>query len=402
MRRYWLSIFLALFGISGIAGYYVVGASEEPPAFKLETMEGDPEAAAPIRITGNFANRIKANIFQITATGSRYLPDEGLLDRPHPLWMDYPFYRQLLEDHRGFMRKKWVESNMYADEQRLVYADVVTRSNRATSYSILLDLLDRESGRTIHKEMEMPTPDTNDWAVVCDVQVVGKELHVLVQKRVGNGGEMALMYVDHVFDLEGSYMRDVPLDFKSSKPKFEVRFMGGNGEAEAKHYAGFWSEEHDASDLDANGNPRLIYRTFVFRYETGQITAIGEARREKLYNQEFQYVHQVENDALYVARVDNDKQSIEVVRHDLVTKRQSDFELKFESLGASSLQMIRIVADRIYLLLLDPRSSGNLIVALDGSNGKVIYKGKITPEDNSDKLRAASHDWQATNIEFMY
>lgn len=400
MRRYWLSIVLALFGMCGIAGYYAVGASDDLPAFKLATISGDPVAAAPIRISAHYENRIKLQFAELTAKGSSF-PKEGLLARPMPVWTEYPVFRKLLADHRGFMRKKTNDGSLYVDEKRIVYADVYSKPNRTTAYSIQLDVLDQVSGKTMHKDIPMSSANMNDWAVVCDVQVTGEELHILVQKSVLQpSNERRIEYVDHVLDLAGNPKHDVPLD-KWNNVDAKVNFITSAGEVQASKYAGFWSEEQPP---DANGNvdPRNVnHRWYAYDYETGELAQIGDVRKERTTSAGFMYENVVEDGVFYMARSENDKSVLEVARHDLTTKQTRVMNIAYKSLGGNSLQSYCIRAGRVYLLLTDTGSPKELLVALDASSGDVVYKGQITAEGDTDKALAANQDFRPVYIDYM-
>ncbi|TYP72458.1 hypothetical protein [Paenibacillus methanolicus] len=403
MKRYWLSIVLALFGVCGIAGYYVFGASDELPAFKLTTISGDPKEAEPLQITAQYENRIKLKYLYLTTKGSRYQPDEGLLDRPRPSWMDYPFYRKLLKDHRGFMRKKTVDSSLYVDEKRLVYADVRSETDRA-DYTIILDILDRASEETLHKEGTMPLPELNNWTIVSDVQVRGEDLHVLVQKSVKlrTGNEVRYEYVDHVFDLTGKHKRDMKLDFGLETPNNSTYFIYRNGEVGSSEFAGFWSQEQQQSEADFDGTPYWTYRAYTYSYDTGRITQVGDARLEKPNTPGYMYENWLEAGVFYTARSDHAKHSLEVERHELGTKRKHALTIEYDTLGGKELQSIRITAGRIYLLLSIPESEEELLVALDVSNGKVLYKGKISAEDGTENVMDVNQDLRPVRIDYNY
>ncbi|MFC4101201.1 hypothetical protein [Paenibacillus xanthanilyticus] len=401
MKRYWLSIVLALFGVCGIAGYYTVGASDELPAFKLTTVSGDPKEADPLQITAQYENRIKLKYLYITTNGSRYEADEGLFDRPRPLWMDYPFYRKLLEDHRGFMRGKWLHSSLYSDENWIVYADVKSETDR-TDYTINLDVLDRASGKTNRKELIVPLPDKNNWTTVSDVQVRGEEVHVLVQKGVKlySGNEIGFEYLDHVFDLTGNHKRDAKIDFGLNSPGIRTNFVDRSGEIGSNGFAGFWLDEEQSGS--ANKGSKRIYRAYAYNYDTGVVTLIGEARSEMPDTPGYTYENHLEDGKFYIARRDNAKQNLEVVQYDLETNQKQAFNFKYEDHGGGTLQTFRIAANRIYLILSDRQTAQKLLVVLDASNGESVYKARISAVGDEEQARTANVDLRPININYMY
>lgn len=128
MRRYWLSILMVVLGVSGIATYYSYGRLDFLPDYKLETIQGDAKEGAVIELSGSQYLERRSEALNINFKGSEYYRSNENM-RKNVLSGDSWFYKQpdikqMIKDHKSFMRGKLNAQGFYRDEEWVVYAEV--------------------------------------------------------------------------------------------------------------------------------------------------------------------------------------------------------------------------------------------------------------------------------------
>ncbi len=72
MRRYWLSIIIAVLAVSGIGSYYAFARQNYLPEYKLETMQGDPQEGAAVTLSGSYYGDMRSEPLKVNTAGSEY------------------------------------------------------------------------------------------------------------------------------------------------------------------------------------------------------------------------------------------------------------------------------------------------------------------------------------------
>ncbi len=97
MKRYWMTLLFSLLAIGGISVYYSMGSVDHLPDFKLEALEGDPDELGAVSLTGTYGGRMKSEVVEVTAAGSRY-QDRNTNVRNQLLGRDKWFSRSMMFD----------------------------------------------------------------------------------------------------------------------------------------------------------------------------------------------------------------------------------------------------------------------------------------------------------------
>jgi hypothetical protein len=211
MKRYGLSIAFVLLIIISIGTYYTQATTSHYPNFKLVKQFGDESEIEGVSLAGGYINNLNYRTNPsviVDSSGSTYT------NRSTVLLID-PFYwyssevKQLVSDHRQFMRGKRNVNAIYEDEYMLVYADVKSDdafSSGSRSFYFDVSVLDKIQKKSWSYEVSVPNRDSEYMINVQDVQVFEDEIVVVTSNYTNRVGTEY-----HLYRL-GLANKQIPLD----------------------------------------------------------------------------------------------------------------------------------------------------------------------------------------------
>lgn len=188
MKRYWLTLAIAAFAMTGLGAYYVAGAALPPPEFRLETAEGSADEVKDLELIVYFKGWRDGEYASIGTAGTRYEYEIS------PVRRDFfdaraPYYwtediRSLQRAYPGFMRRKSSGAQLYKDEQYVVYAKAqlwLESAEGKPRFVLRGDLLHRASGKATQIRTPVTMEQIYGGAGLIDVQRRDDRLFLLVR-----------------------------------------------------------------------------------------------------------------------------------------------------------------------------------------------------------------------------
>jgi len=402
MRRYWLSILIAVLAASGIATYYSYGRLNYLPEYKLETIQGDAKEGAVIELSGSYYFDRRSEFLKINTNGSEYGNSDSNI-RINVLngdsWLyDQPSIQQMIKDHKTFMRGKDEYQGFYRDEEWIIYAEVKTskKGPEAASAVFQLELLQESSDNVSKLEVTYELPKTvnitkstnyrNEYFNLVDVQRVDEEIHLLVSTydydNESSGYEIFVIDMKSGKLLRNNNFESLGINIISNKKDvyIQVGYMGGTeGEYSVPSEKMLFTvreEKISKEDKEANKVPEtLSEKYFAYSYRTGLMTELTNLSIKNAWTS-------LKGDYYYLAEIGPDY--ISLSRYHLLTNK---FEKAYAKLSAEQLHVDEIKAalirsNRVYLLTKQADVAGASV--LDLSTGKLLYTGRVA-ETSADK-----------------
>lgn len=182
MRRYGLSIVFVLLIVISIGTFYIQTTASSYPDFILKKQYGDEKEIEGVSLRGQyFNNRINATI-NVSSAGTKYMNERSLFGLIDPYYWDNGEVKQIVSEHRQFMRGKRGFNGIYEDDQLLVYAEAKSDdsvSSGVRRFYFEVSVLDKKQNKTWSYEVSVPDGELNRIINVLDVQVFGDEIIVV-------------------------------------------------------------------------------------------------------------------------------------------------------------------------------------------------------------------------------
>lgn len=270
MKRYMLSILLAIFAFGGIGSYYVYGALTRPPDYRIEVTEGEERLFSGVLIAGHYERRWNSRYVEVATAGSKYM-DERSLFKPQNR---HPLERELERNAHGFLRgKSHTPVNFYADGRQIVYAETNTKPTGGQRHDVTAEvaMLDRQSGKRTAFRTVLETRDYAAWSYLADVQAIGDELHLFVE--IDRGWKVYVLAPD------GERLRtvDIPLEAGWQEAEDGTRrraSLAVNHRPHApKGVVGLYVRTYGPGDDGGSGLKRIDL--YVYDYAAEEVRLIG-------------------------------------------------------------------------------------------------------------------------------
>ena len=426
MKRYLLSAVLAVFAVGAIGSYYLFAAKGGMPEYQLKRVEGDASIGETFELGGSYVGGIGSKALTLSeAEGTKYRLEKGYFEgikESHYFTNASADMQRLKKEHRSFMRSKVNLNSLYEDEEYLLYADVRLYLEQSKWNTVLkYERLELATGRTVKVSRTIETDIHADWIVVGDVQRIGREVHLLLERRFhdrnerGNRIGSVNEYVDLVVELDtGMPIREIRLDAVTDAEgsvETSMRTIANERYAAPSEYAVLrthsvkYENDPQASPLDkeSNASETVDDRLVAYSYRTGETKEIPAPFGDggTLGGIDLALLN---GSTLTIAR--SNEQSIETASFDLANGNESNgiLAVRAEQVGGKSIHSYRLANGRIYALVAEESRSRNdatnhpnenrFVVVLDAASGKLLYKGR--PEyagDASDAERQMKWLW---------
>jgi hypothetical protein len=387
-KKFAWSIGLALFSLASLGTYYVLGAVDRLPQYRIVAAEGEASIGEGLKLSGVYLDGIYLDgrrlwdSVDITADGSEYDSERPPVRKlVESSWRNAGRPEEtarLQQRYRSFMRGKDNWNGLYEDEDVLVYVDAA-----AGEAALHLDVLDKGTGKRMNRRADIAAflpedADPADALQVRDVQRVGEELHVLSLKDA--------RYRIIVLDLaDGTALRAFEPDFRAAgfPDDASVHVITEQNRAASARYAVF-----------AYRSPTGQERFASYEYATGGVRLLpAESQRAGVA----QVDYALQGRRLVRTMIGWDW--IEFLTFDLDSGEIGKFRTEAEAVGAR-LILDGILADGMAVLLLQ-EADGYAIVALDAADGSLKFRGEIATDGGlaeadaqPEKLNPFSIEWK--------
>ncbi|AJS58173.1 hypothetical protein UB51_06305 [Paenibacillus sp. IHBB 10380] len=393
MRRYWFSILLSLFIIVGIGTYYVYGATDRLPEYKLSTIEGDVNEGAKIQLEGSYVGGRGSKVVSVTADGSDYQNRHSVyrdnFSNAARSWLNAESdIRQIIKDHRSFMRGKSYVGSLYKDEEWIIYADIYNDDVANSKVVLNIEILNLNSGKVNHFEPIVDGDSANSY--VEDVQLVDDQIHILiVTYSVGevDKSDQHNEYHDYVVDMNSGALTNNEILALGSKSKDNAKLYYSsitNATLSAPSDYALLLVREEEKEGNANQG-RVLYDKYLYSYayKTGKITALPDTLKTAGTVENGSY--HLEGSVLSILGYKND--FINMLRFNLDTgKADKDvISITGQQLGADNI--IRGIAKEDRLFILFHKNGIPMTAVVDVTNGDIVYKGEVVSDDEASESK---------------
>ncbi|AJY75460.1 hypothetical protein [Paenibacillus beijingensis] len=401
MKRYALSILLGLLIVAGVGSYYVYNAADRLPQYRLMTLEGNADEAAKIELSGHYGGRMRSESLTVGIDGSDYSSRESVFSKSFfgaRRWFTERYgMKQLIAEHRQFMRGKGWPFGFYKDKEWLIYVQpaILNRDKPAQRAVLNVSLLHLDSGKSQNFETIVgggPSFISGSY----DVQRLGNELHIVAaqsywpeQSADHTADSLKIEYYDYVVNMtSGQLIREVKLDpgFVNTKEiEYRIDVATGSNNVEPSAYCllvvnenKVWTNEH------GKNSERIAAHLYSYSYKTGQLTALPETLSEGKLGPRFNY--SLTGNQLYSH--DSSPGIIRLKTYNLETGvTGKEMTITAKQLGADKIDNAVLEDDRLYILM--HRSRTALAAVVNAMDGTVLYKGEAVY--NGPKKEAAAN-----------
>ncbi|OAB41110.1 hypothetical protein [Paenibacillus antarcticus] len=385
MRRYWISIVFSVFIIVGLGTYYVYGAVVDFPEYKILKVSGDVNEGSKISVQGNFSNGGGNQLLIATSEGGEYPNRRSIISQLFSgsrSWMnDQIDIRQMLNDHRSFMRGKGTISSFYKDDEWIIYADAVLNNALGVKPEIVLsiDSLNQTTGAVKHFETIVDDSLGYSYIYVEDVQLIGEQVHMLINQRSkGNLNGAAVEYHDYVVDMNnGTLINKERLvlgdNTKDNVELFDRSILNAIHSAPSDHAVLIVTDEQKR----VNDYMGIIdQHLYSYAYKTGVLTDMSDNLKSAGIDDNGEL--RLDGNVLSILNYEED--SIKLSHYNIETEKMENeiISLTDKQLDADTIIMGTTKNNKLYILYY--KSDIPKVAVLDATNGAILYTGQVVYE----------------------
>jgi hypothetical protein len=432
MKRYGLSIAFVLLIIVSIGTYYTQATTSHYPNFKLVKQFGDESEIEGVSLKGSYTNNLhyRGNPrVTVDSSGSTY-ENNAVRSFMDPFYWESSEVKQVVSEHRQFMRGKRNGNAIYEDDYLLVYADVKSDdsfSSAARSFYFDVSVLDKKLRKSWSYEVSVPNRDSEYMINVQDVQLFEDEI-VVVTSNYPNRADM----VYHLYRL-GLKNEQAPKDQVILLPQhknavnestgtvvnFDVQSVYDTYTTKPNNYSVFYARETQSvmQDTDtyvtsepvANSNQlneQKSDRSFPAKTTSAQFIIYDlrtglDVKRNTQHLVDFIKAQsdtsfmnlKLNGDHLFLTQ--QSEQGIKVIEYNIKEEKTIEHDIHLDNPNVD-LTLKLIKNQRMYMLTEDvSNKSLPHVIIVDLNTDKTIYQGAI--ELNKDK-RAQGNEWERLGL----
>lgn len=374
MKRYLLSILLAVFAIGGIGTYYAFGMMKPLPDFRLEMTEGNGRLLEKVAVTGHYDVPVGSEFASISIDGTAYDRLRTVLGRREV----HALADGLERKHRSFLRGKYDSPvNFYQDETHMVYAELNSEKTGKGVWEVTatVDMLDLQSGARTTFRVVLDDRSSDRWPYLADVQLVDGNLHLFT---VSSG-----VYRDFVVTADGHLVRvvDVATENETSGEEGEwvrkISLVTNHRPHAPKEMVGYHVRTYV---VDEAGNRQLQSMALhEYRYREGESRFVATFPPEDALD-ERPFVNLMTNDTHNVAFFSDDTLRVNQVR--LADGALDEWSVDVAQLGGERILSVFLSDEHAYVLL--KTADGYAIKVVDPGNGSVVAAGVVKDGKDGD------------------
>ncbi|MDM5247935.1 hypothetical protein [Lysinibacillus sp. G4S2] len=367
MKKYWKTILISLIIVTTIGSYYIQQAMAKNVSFKMETTNGNKGEIDNLIIHASYQNGDISRSLDISKDGSTNQSGSfigELKSRYYP-----GMFQKYIQEHRKFMRGKEANPGQYfEDEDRLIYTIFSNKEGRGDSFTLQIDILDKNTNESSSFEINMPDQVRYDWINEQDVYVENGKIKILATSYLNGEEELHIYTVDE---------NKKELEHDSILAKLE-------------------SEEVGRASIDIFNDYNKIQNENYFLYMVEKYKYLEDGEREiisspmYLYN----YLNNEVKEWTIPAELKPHTKSLvlhgtdifipvystnglELNRYNIEKKQwEEPLNFKYPSIANDKEEpSLQITDDKLYLV--NRVSDGHLFLIGDLRTGELLYEGKI-------------------------
>lgn len=181
MKRFWKIIAVCIVTVVVIGTFYIQAglAAKGNAVVDFKKVSGNEEEVDHVILNADYQVGTLFQSLQITSKETLNLTNQSLIQKLTKN-NSIPVLKNLIEQHRGFMRGKEVNPNyFYEDENLVAFACVKMEGSRHSAFDIAL--LNKKSEKTTQIQLAVPKSQTYYWIDVVEVQVIDGNLKVMAR-----------------------------------------------------------------------------------------------------------------------------------------------------------------------------------------------------------------------------
>lgn len=376
MKKYWKTILISLIILTTIGSYYIQQAMAKNVSFKIETTNGDKGEIDNLILHATYQSDEIYRSLDISKDGSTNKSESfigELKGRYYPV-----MFQKYIQEHRKFMRGKEANPSQYfEDEDRLIYTIFSNKEGRGGSFTLQIDILDKNTNESSSFEINMPDQVRYDWINERDVYVENGKIKILATSNLNDEEELHLYTVDESKkELEqDSIIAKIESDEVS---RASIEIFNDYKKIQNENYFLYMVEKYkylEDGEREIISSPMYLYN--YLNNEEKEWTIPAELKPYK------HWIILQEKDIFIPVRSTNGL----VLNRYNIEKNQWEEPINFiyPSINAKEKPSLQITDGKLYLV--DRVSDGHLFLIGDLRTGESLYEGKIIIE-NKEKLEA--------------
>lgn len=376
MKKYWKTILISLIILTTIGSYYIQQAMAKNVSFKIETTNGDKREIDNLILHATYQSDEIYRSLDISKDGSTNKSESfigELKGRYYPV-----MFQKYIQEHRKFMRGKEANPSQYfEDEDRFIYTTFSNKEGRGGSFTLQIDILDKNTNESSSFEINMPDQVRYDWINERDVYVENGKIKILATSNLNDEEELHLYTVDeNKKELEqDSIIAKIESDEVS---RASIEIFNDYKKIQNENYFLYMVEKYkylEDGEREIISSPMYLYN--YLNNEEKEWTIPAELKPYK------HWIILQEKDIFIPVRSTNGL----VLNRYNIEKNQWEEPINFiyPSINDKEKPSLQITDGKLYLV--DRVSDGHLFLIGDLRTGESLYEGKIIIE-NKEKLEA--------------
>lgn len=377
MKKYWKTILISLIIVTTIGTYYMQQAIAKNISFKIESTSGNKGEIDNLIIHAIYQSRDIYSRLDISKDGSSNQSGSfigELKGRYYP-----GMFQKYIQEHRKFMRGKEANPGQYfEDEDRLIYTIFSNKEGRGDSFTLQIDILDKNTNESSSFEINMPDQVRYDWINESDVYVENGKIKILATSNLNNEEELHLYTVDeNKKELEqDSIIAKIESEELS---RANIYIFNEYNKVQNENYFLYMVEKYKY--LEDGERKTISSPMYLYNYLNNEVKEWTIPAELKPYKN---WIILQGTDIFIPVRSTN---GLVLNRYNIEKNQwEEPVSFKYPSIAnAKEKPSIQITDGKLYLI--DRVSDGHLFLIGDLRTGESLYEGNIIIE-NKDKLDA--------------
>lgn len=378
MKKYWKIITLAAIIVLSIGTFYFHSAvyAINLPQFVIKKQSGNDALVHSVVIDGQFHQGSMDRNISITSKGSTY--DNQLSSN---IWFGKqgPIIKQLIKNHRRFMRRKALNVSSYFENQiNLVYA-TIDYSNALIHRKPMLSIsvLNKKKGRTQSFKIPIPNSDIYKYISVQDVQWMKGMLEICTLNQRDSSEEVHVYTIKKKQLISDKMVLSAPSKIKGGFAS--IGFPDVIDSTQSNSYEVFVRRD----DIQKPGKKNLGERHTLFAYNLKtKVKKKIPARQNVQVASNPMPVQAISGSTVYL-RSPDEKNVIITPYHLDKGKFGNSIKIMVPTDETSRPPEVKIHNHYVYVLFYVKGKTAAFMTVTDLHSGKVLYKGEVTETKQS-------------------
>ncbi|MGE7945608.1 hypothetical protein [Lysinibacillus sp. NPDC093688] len=375
MKKYWKTILISLIIVTTIGTYYIQQAMAKDVSFKIETISGNKGEIENLILHASYQSDNIFRRFDISKDGSTNQSGSFIgevIGRNNPV-----MFQKYIQEHRKFMRGKQFNPGQYfEDEDRLIYTFFSNKEGRGDSFTLQIDILDKNTNESSSFEINMPDQVRYDWINERDVYVENGKIKIIATSNLNNEEELHLYTVD---ENKKELEQDSIIVESDEVSRVNIDIFNDYNKIQNENYFLYMVEKYKYLE---DGEREIISSSmYLYNYLNNEVKEWTIPAELKSYKNS---IILQGTDIFIPVRSTN---GLVLNRYNIEKNQwEEPISFKYPSIAnAKEKPSIQITDGKLYLV--DRVSDGHLFLIGDLRTGESLYEGKIIIE-NKEKLDA--------------